>query len=226
MKKHVIFLPAILGLLLAGCTTTHEECSDENSYWYGGNHSDPYDYPVKKPIIYFYPEEEMNLEVTYVQEERLLTTYPKYEDGWNIHLREDGTFTLPGSEREYYALYFDEIGNYKTDWSEGFYVTKDNVISVLEEKMDFIGYTNREVDEFIMYWLPILENNEKSLIHFEQTEIRNEECPLTFSVMPDTLIRTIMHIKKVDEEVSIKEQTLTHYERNGFTVTEWGGLEY
>lgn len=228
MKKRVIFLPAILGLLLAGCTTTPEECSDENSYWDGGNHSKPFDYPpnVKKPIIYFYPEEEMDLKVTYVQDERLLTTYPKYEDGWNIHLKEDGTFTLKGSEREYYALYFDEIGNYKTDWSQGFYVTKDNAISVLEEKMDFVGYTNKEVDEFIMYWLPILENNEKSLIYFEQTEIRNEECPLTFSVKPDTLIRTIMHIKKANEETPIKEQTLTRYKRNGFTVTEWGGVEY
>jgi DNA-binding transcriptional MerR regulator len=35
-----------------------------------------------------------------------------------------------------------------------------------------------------------------------------------------------MHIKKVDEETTIKEQTLTHYERSGFTVTEWGGVEY
>ena len=188
--------------------------------------SSEHQYVPLKPIIYFYPEEEMDLKVTYVQDERLLTTYPKYEDGWDIHLKEDGTFTLKGSEREYYALYFDEIGNYETDWSEGFYVTKENAISFLEEKMDYIGYTNREVDEFIMYWLPVLENNEKSLIYFEQTEERNEECPLEFSLEPDTTIRTLMHIKKVDEEVSIKEQTLTHYERNGFTVTEWGGVEY
>ena len=233
MKKQLLLFP-LLGLLLGGCqnieNTSASESSEATSSSQEDTCSDTEEYShalvPKKPIIYFYPEEEMDLEVTYVQEERLLTTYPKYEDGWNIHLREDGTFTLPGSSREYYALYFDEIGNYKTDWSEGFYVTKDNAISVLEEKMDFIGYTNKEVDEFIMYWLPILESNEKSLIYFEQTEIRNEECPLTFSVMPDTLIRTIMHIKKVDEEVSIKEQTLTHYERNGFTVTEWGGVEY
>ena len=228
MKKRVIFLPTILGLLLAGCTTTPEECSDENSYWDGGNHSNPYDYPpnVKKPIIYFYPEEEMDLEVTYVQEERLLTTYPKYEDGWNIHLKEDGTFTVPGSDREYYALFFDEKPNYVCDFDEGFYVTKENATTFLEEKMDFIGYTNREVDEFIMFWLPVLENNEKSLVYFEQTEERNEECPLLFSVEPETIIRTIIHIKKVDEATSIKEQELRHYERKGFTVTEWGGTEH
>ena len=179
-----------------------------------------------KPIIYFYPEEEMDLKVTYVEEERLLTTYPKYDNGWDMHLKEDGNFTIKGSDREYYALYFDEIGDFEWDWSEGFYVTKENAITILEEKMDYIGYTNREVDEFIMYWLPVLENNEKSLIYFEQTEERNEECPLEFSVTPTSLIRTLIHIKKVDEETPIKEQELRHYERTGFTVVEWGGVEY
>ena len=191
--------------------------------------SEPYPdtYPyVRKPVIYFYPEEEMDLEVTYVEEERLLTTYPKYENGWNIHLQEDGTFTIPGSNREYYALFFDEIPDLEVDFSEGFYVTKENAISFLEEKMDYMGFTNRETDEFIMYWLPILENNGQSLVYFEQTEERNEECPLEFSVEPDTLIRTIIHIKKVDGPTAIREQQLTHYEREGFTVTEWGGEEH
>lgn len=179
-----------------------------------------------KPIIYFYPEEEMNLSVKYVNESNLLTTYPKYNNGWDIKLNKDGTFTTGESDREYYALYFDEISNYITNFDEGFYVTKENAMSFLEEKMDYIGYTNREVDEFIMYWLPILEKNEKSLVYFEQTDLRNAECPLEFSTNPDCLIRTMIHIKKVDEETSIKEQTLTHYDRSGFAITEWGGVEY
>ena len=203
-------------------------CDDDDSY---ANESEDDDHPTfppgeKKPIIYFYPEEEMDLEVTFVEEERLFTTYPKYENGWNIHLQEDGTFTVPGSDRKYYALFFDAIKDFEVDFSTGFYVTKDNAISFLEEKMDYMGFTNRETDEFIMYWLPILENNEKSLVYFEQTEERNEECPLEFSVEPDTLIRTIIHIKKVDEETPIEEQQLIHQERIGFTVTEWGGVEY
>lgn len=179
-----------------------------------------------KPIIYFYPEQEMDLDVQYINENNLITTYPKYDNGWSIHLNEDGTFTTNDSSREYYALYFDEHGNYTCNFDEGFYVTKENAISFLEEKMDFIGYTNREVDEFIMYWLPILEKNGQSLVYFEQTEQRNEECPLKLSTTPDTLIRTIIHIKKVDEKVNIPEQQLKRYDRSGFVVTEWGGVEY
>lgn len=181
---------------------------------------------VKKPIVYFYPEEEMDLTVKFPNEDRLLTTYPKYNDGWNIHLNKDGTFTTGDSDREYYAIYFDAISNYECKFDEGFYVTKDNAISFIEEKMDYIGFNNHEANEFMMYWLPILENNERSLVYFEQTEERNGESPLEFSINPDILIRTIIHIKKVDEEVNIPEQQLTHYERNGFVVTEWGGVEY
>ena len=195
---------------------------------FGSSSSGVPDFPpgVRKPVIYFYPEEEMDLSVTFVNEEMLTTTYPKYDGGWNIHLQEDGTFTVPGSNREYYALFFDEIPDLEVDFSEGFYVTKDNAISFLEEKMDYMGFTNRETDEFIMYWLPILENNGQSLVYFEQTEERNEECPLEFSVEPETLIRTIIHIKKVDEPTDIQEQQLIHQERTGFTITEWGGAEH
>ena len=262
MKKHVIFLPAILGLLLAGCG--HEElippggtpeplwtsasestqgtesledtsnpsdstiescsCSDEDSSW----DNDPIDFPpgVKKPIIYFYPEEEMDLSVTFVNEEMLTTTYPKYDGGWNIHLKEDGTFTVPGSDREYYGLYYESIPNYECTFETGFYVTGENAASFLEEKMDYMGFTNRETDEFIMYWLPILERNEQSLVYFEETLERNEESPLIFSTEPDTLIRTCIHIKKVDAPIDMVPQELTHVERSGFTVTEWGGVEY
>ena len=180
----------------------------------------------RKPIIYFYPEEEMDLTVTFVNEEMLTTTYPKYDGGWNIHLKEDGTFTVPGSDREYYGLYYEANSDYECTFDEGFYVTSENAASFLEEKMDYMGFTNRETDEFIMYWLPILERNGQSLVYFEQTEERNEDSPLIFSTEPDTLIRTMIHIKKVDAATTIKEQTLTHYERSGFTVTEWGGVEH
>ena len=186
------------------------------------------DFPpgVRKPVIYFYPEEEMDLSVTFVNEEMLTTTYPKYDGCWNIHLKEDGTFTVPGSDREYYGLYYEANSDYECTFDEGFYVTSENAASFLEEKMDYMGFTNRETDEFIMYWLPILERNEQSLVYFEETEERNEESPLIFSTEPDTLIRTMIHIKKVDAATIIKEQTLTHYERSGFTVTEWGGVEH
>ena len=40
---------------------------------------------------------------------------------------------------------------------------------------------------------------------------------------PDSILRVIMHIKKVNHKVDIKEQELKSFNRNGFVAVEWGG---
>lgn len=76
-----------------------------------------------------------------------------------------------------------------------------------------------------MYWLPVLESNEKSLVYFELTSELQKDNELIISPTPDSLLRVLMYVKKVDKEVSIKEQILPTFERVGFTVVEWGGTK-
>lgn len=178
-----------------------------------------------KPVIYLYPEEEMELTIKFLNEDNLLTTYPKYNNEWNVIVKEDGTI-YDESGRSYYALFFDEKNTNPCEFNEGFYVTKDNAIEFLEEKLDILGFTEREANEFIMFWLPILEQNEQSVVYFEQTLERNENCPLYFSTTPDSMLRVTIHIKKVDGFVDVKEQQLYSFERKGFCVVEWGGVSY
>ena len=174
-----------------------------------------------KPIIYLYPEEDIDLVIKFKDSERLMTTYPKYNDGWRVHVSKDSTITI--DDKSYYALFFDEKANIDVKFDEGFYVTKDNAIEFLENSLEKLGFNYKEANEFIMYWLPILEQNEQSLVYFEQTQERNVECPLEMSIIPDTFLRVIIHIKKVDGYVDITPQELETVERNGFTLVEWGG---
>lgn len=181
---------------------------------------------VYKPVIYLYNNQPLDVEVKYLQDYRLKTTYPEYEDGWRVHINENGMLNINDSQREYYAIFFDEFRTHDATFEYGFNVSKDNAREFLENSLDTLGFTNREADEFIMFWLPILEENENSLVYFEQTEERNEECPLSFSVTPDTVLRTIIHIKKVDTPQDITPQELETINRVGFTVVEWGGTAY
>ena len=183
---------------------------------------DPY---VKKPVIYLYPTAPMNVTLTFANAANLVTTYPKYDGSWTVFADTDGTLT-DANGRRYYALFFDEAKTYEVDFSTGFYVTADEAIPFLEEKLALLGFTEREANEFIMFWLPVLERNGQSVVYFEQTAEREAECPIDVSTAPDSVLRVIIHIKKVASPVDIAEQTLAPFERHGFTLVEWGGTEY
>ena len=77
-----------------------------------------------------------------------------------------------------------------------------------------------------MYFLPILENNEKSLVYFELTKEREQNNKLIITPKPDSLLRVTIHIKKVNKETTIKEEKLETFKRIGFSAVEWGGMLY
>ena len=180
------------------------------------------EYTVDKPILYLYPEKNMNVTVKIKHSDRISTSYPKYNNGWKVLATPNGDL-YDKDNNYYYALYWDELKPMNVDFSEGFYVTKENAIFFLEEKLSIIGLNDRERNEFIMYWLPKLEQNEKSLVYFELTEERQKNNELIINPKPDSLLRVNMHIKKIENEVKIKEQTLKTFERKGFVAVEWGG---
>lgn len=124
-----------------------------------------------KPILYLYPEKEKKVTVTFEHPENLLTTYPKYETKWKVTATPEGNL-YDESGQYYYALYWDEKNITPEAFKEGFYVTKDNAIEFLETTLTQIGLTRREQNEFIMYWLPILEENGQSIASYTLTEER------------------------------------------------------
>ncbi len=178
-----------------------------------------------KPVLYLYPEKDTNIEVSFENKDNLTTTYPKYKDSWKVFAKTNGDL-YDENGKYYYGLYWEEDLNHKVDFSSGFYVEKDNAIEFLEEKLTLLGFSDRERNEFIMYWLPILEKNGKSLVYFELTEERDSYNKLNISPKPDSLLRVAIHVKKVDKKINIKEQNLPTFERVGFTAVEWGGVVY
>ena len=177
-----------------------------------------------KPVLYLYPQEDSsNITVTFEKTDLLTTTYPKFKNSWNVTANKNGDL-YDNDGKYYYGLYWEESGSTKVDFSEGFYVTKDNAIEFLEEKLSIIGLSDRERNEFIMYWLPILEKNEKNLVYFELTEEREAYNKLNISPKPDSLLRMAIHVKKVNKKIDIKEQKLESFERKGFIAVEWGGV--
>lgn len=113
------------------------------------------------------------------------------------------------------------IKKYDNNLTEGFVVSRENVANFLEKKLSILGLNYKEAEEFIIYWLPKLEQKDYVYIRFQTMNEIEENMPLLVTPSPDTL----MDWKSLDNSIDVKEQTLTPVTRNGYTVVEWGGTE-
>ena len=189
----------------------------EHNYWFLGAYA--------KPVIYLYPEEQtdISVQVNFPLGGEFTCTYPEYGDGWNVTAMPDGTLYDANGD-EYYCLYWEGKGAADFDMSKGFCVAGTDTAKFLREKLMYIGLTAREANEFIIYWLPKMQDNPYNVITLH-TDDYARSVPLTVSPAPDTQIRVFMTYYSSDTPVDIPEQELPHYERNGFTLVEWGGSE-
>ena len=177
---------------------------------------------VDKPIIYLYPEKEEKVKVKFKDKKLLTHTYPKYNDEWNVIASPDGTL-IDENNKKYYALYYEAKYNLKIDKNTGFCIKGQETAQFLEEKLEMLGLNYKEKEEFIVYWLPKLEENKYNYIYFMINQEVNDTMELEITPKPDTLIRVWMVYKPLNKEIEVKPQQLTEAKRNGFTVVEWGG---
>jgi len=176
-----------------------------------------------KPVIYLYPEKETEVSVELTLDGKLTCTYPKYSNGWIVTAAPDGTLTDKNGQI-YNYLYWEGETYAKYDMSKGFCVKGEDTAAFLESALEQLGLTRREANEFIVYWLPQMEQNSYNIISF-QTDAYTNAAELKVSPEPDTLIRIFMAWKKADSYIALPEQELNSAERSGFTVVEWGGTE-
>ena len=200
---------------------SREEAENLQRY---GSISDPNNPPApEKPVLYLYPEAETAVTVKLDYDGELTCTYPAYGDGWTVTAAPDGTLT-DAAGQTYSYLYWEGLREGSWDFSKGFCVRGADTAAFLEEALARLGLTRREANEFIVYWLPRMENNPWNLISF-QNEVYTDRARLTVDPAPDTVIRVFMAWQALEAPVEIEPQPLTAPGRSGFTLVEWGGTE-
>lgn len=179
---------------------------------------------VDKPVIYLYPEAETMVDVDFELDGKLGVTYPEIENGgWqNLNVKPDGTISKNG--REYYCLFWEGLGDFEPDFSKGFCVKSEDTADFLEKHLKALGLNDKESNEFIIYWLPILKQNAYNLISF-QGENYTDAARLDITPKPQSVLRIFMSYKALEEPLEIEPQKFDGFERVGFTVVEWGGGE-
>ena len=206
-----------------------------------------------KPVIYLYPQKPTVVTVRFVDPISFKTDIPTYADGWKVLANPSGGMedlqpqdtdcskidsTIFGSEyatnackqMEYPYLYWagQVVGTYPTP-TGGWVIARSDVRDFLADKLSQSGLNAKESSDMLSYWVP--ELLKKSAPYYRislfQTEQMNQFIPMQISPQPDSLLRVFLDWTPLATlPVQMPQpQTLHSFERMGFTVVEWGGLE-
>jgi len=180
---------------------------------------------VKKPVIYLYPTTKQQISVKLIYDGKFICTYPDYKNGWEVIAQPDGRLLNLGDNKEYSYLFWEGIlENNRWDMSKGFVVAGKDTKDFLQDKLSLMGLTPKEYNDFIVYWLPIMQDNEYNLITFANEEYK-QRVHLSIAPNPDSVLRVFMVYKPLTSKIDITPQQLTTFNRTGFTVVEWGGTD-
>ncbi len=179
--------------------------------------------PAMKPVIYLYPDKVTDVTVKLYLKGTLGCTYPAYpKDGWKVTAYPNGKLIVDGEEYNY--LFWEGELNTVFTFDKGFCVKGADTAALLKNALSEMGLIPSEYNDFIVYWLPQMEKNAFNLISFADVDY-TDHAKLEITPKPDSTLRVFMIFKPVEKPITIAPQSFEKFERNGFTVVEWGGAQ-
>jgi hypothetical protein len=177
-----------------------------------------------KPVIYLYPEEKMQIDVELEPVGGFTYTEPVYDNGWSVIASPDGTLTNLKDGLTYPYLFWEGRGGYYQEPENYWVVEASEVESFLIGTLREYGLNDKETADFIEFWLPRMQDASYYKIGFHGTEVMNAIAPMSLSVHPDSVLRILMDFAELDAPIASNPPVIVPFEREGFTVVEWGGV--
>ena len=210
-----------MGILIT-CLSDGNENSTETFIPYGK--PKPLISILRKPIIYLYPTKPTDVSMSLQLEGKITHHYPQMLNNvWNVTATPQGSIQYMGKTYRY--LFWE--GDYgKNAWNldKGFCVQSSKLELFFEEQLSKLGVNSEEIQDFITYWVPLLDekNSPWMQISFQQKEYESI-AQLIVKPLPDTLIRIFAVFKPLNNPIDIEKQIFQPIKRQGFVVVEWGG---
>lgn len=183
---------------------------------------------VGKPVVYLYPTKPTLVSVALEVPGSIIASDPLYPDGgWkDVLAHPDGTLIYKG--KKYRELFYETSVTQKIATpKEGMVIPSDKLEQTLRPSIAQLGLIQKEQDEFLEYWVPVLRNLHSPYILFSvlPSDIKESVDHLVISPKPDTRIEFIAYFKPLNKPVSILSLRLPQAPpvRTGFTEVEWGG---
>lgn len=218
-----------------------EEIVIWNYRFKGGHHVDLAFYPgvdintitVDKPVIYLYAENDLTLDLTLDPKVDLGFTYPAYENGWSIELKDNTITDVTSGITVPYLFWEGTTGNLdfisQSGVVQGYFVSREGVVQFLELTLEGLGLNPKEKTDFITFWAPRMMKSPYVLCQFLLDEDYERHIGgIKVSQQPDSMRRIYLLFAPYEENTppaNLMPQLLPGFERTGFTLIEWGGSE-
>ena len=158
--------------------------------------------------------------------DELTVTEPEHgEDGWTVEAKPNGDLInlADGTKHDY--LFWEGHKDAVLEAEAGFMVEKAEVKKFLKSSLKEMGFNRAERNDFMEFWLPVMMSYDhpRFFVSFVGTEDFNKVAPLEVSPRPDTMYRMFMYFEPTYSERKVIPQQLSSFDRDGFTLVEWGG---
>jgi hypothetical protein len=230
-----LYSDSLMGYFIQGTefmddATAYFRMTDVQPHPLSGEHIQTKDYSViftlemaamvYKPNIYLYPEEECRLSVSlgFPQGGDVVISDPPYPHAW-----QDITVTPDGRiDNTYDYLFYEASVPYLWQREKGWVISREDLSGFFSENLNAYGFSGREVDDFLEYWIPLLKSSPYYAIYPQHTSHIDDVITLNISKTPDSILRLFYVIEEVPEAKTLPEPVIPEFDRIGFTVTEWG----
>lgn len=178
-----------------------------------------------KPVIYLYPEEELDVSVELELEGGFTKVEPAYNDGWNVIASPDGSLYNKDDGQMYPYLFWEGHGGSYEAPEHYWVMSQEEVPKTVGKLLAAFGLNGQEIYDFMDFWMPLMNDAPYYKVGFHGTHVMDQLAPLTVTPAPDSVFRILMDYEELDAPIEANPlQHITPFDRKGFSVVEWGGV--
>ncbi len=213
MNRAVFLILAFLPVLLLF------NCKKDTSSIMGISDSDSLGPIVRKPNIYIYPTVaiDLSIQISFPNGGQIIESIPDYNGAWEINVLPSG---LINNEYEY--LFYEARIPELLQRDFGWVINGAGLRSFFINNLDSLKFSIKEIDDFVEYWIPLLDDKKKYIIYPQFNDVLDEIVQLKFSTTPDNVIRVFYLLEEYEEGKLVKIPQIPSHRREDFTVLEWG----
>ncbi len=172
---------------------------------------------VLAPNIYLYPETTTTIDVSlnFPVGGHVTVSSPPYGSGWTVSVSPDGII-----DDEFDYLFYEASlpPNLSTDY--GWLLNADDLENEFRVLLTDLGFYGREIDDFIDYWVPIMNNAPYYGIYPQDV---NSLIELTINPAPTSSMRQLFLIRAQFHPLDMPPPPDNgQISREGYVAVEWG----